>query len=542
MTGEQWRDERMLEWLESGPSDVPTDPLEAAVEYARAHPRRRWSWAGLRRVVMSQMHLQEVQPSPAPRRWGAAFAVVGVVVVAVAVIGGVSLLSRNGNDNAGGVVAPVATPTPSPTPAPSASRSALVDDTCTVATAAGNQFGRPGAVDGKGTDARFSDSVYPAFFLDDVLYIIDSRNNTIRTMTRDGMVSTLAGKAGEAGYVDGPADAARFNRPTAAAADGRGVIYVADTGNHVIRKITQDGMVSTLAGNAGKTGRRDGVGSAAQFIEPFSLAVDAAGNVYVGEVDGYTIRKITPDGTVTTLVGKAGEYRYGVDGPASEGGFGWPFWLGFDAQGVLHAVDVNKEYDESRLRTVAPDGTVTTAKADWQSAGQPGSAWYDPSGTVYVTSPLRGTVSKLTPDGTVTVIARNFMGPIGIVGDASGTLYVGQDDSPAIRTITCAVGGGFPTGRWSRPLPSGMTGVAEFRPDGTWTYTRDGESMSTGTYSTDAGTLTFLTDSGCSEQNAERGTYAWTYANGQLTFRRLDDQCLVGRVTTFDGNTWTRAE
>jgi hypothetical protein len=167
---------------------------------------------------------------------------------------------------------------------------------------------------------------------------------------------------------------------------------------------------------------------------------------------------------------------------------------------------------------------------------------------------MDGTVLRATPDGTVTILAgetrsdvayrdgtgdvARFQGPLGIAGDGSGTLYVADTESATLRKVECP----FPTGRWSRPLPSGMTGVAEFRPDGTWTYTRDGESLSTGAYSTDAGTLTFLTDSGCSEQNAERGTYAWTYANGQLTFRRLDDQCLVGRVTTFDWSTWTRAE
>jgi hypothetical protein len=103
-------------------------------------------------------------------------------------------------------------------------------------------------------------------------------------------------------------------------------------------------------------------------------------------------------------------------------------------------------------------------------------------------------------------------------------------------------GSAFPTGTWTASLPNSGTGVVEFRSDGTWSYTLAGEQTSTGTYSTDKDTFTWLTDSFCQEQNAEQGTYTWTYANGQLTFKKQNDECRVGRVTTFDGRAWTQAK
>jgi hypothetical protein len=114
--------------------------------------------------------------------------------------------------------------------------------------------------------------------------------------------------------------------------------------------------------------------------------------------------------------------------------------------------------------------------------------------------------------------------------------------TPAPTPVATPAPAAFPTGAWTRTTASGLPGVVEFRPDGTWTYTRGDEEMSTGTYTVDATTLTFETDAGCREQNAERGTYAWTYADGELSFTKLDDACAVGRVTTFDGSTWTPKE
>src|SRR5207237_1018476 len=124
------------------------------------------------------------------------------------------------------------------------------------------------------------------------VYVADTDNSTIRKITSAGVVSTLAGTAGSAGSADGTGSAARFNYPQGVAVDGSGNVYVADTDNNTIRKITSAGVVSTLAGTAGSTGGVDGTGSAAQFYSPYGVAVDGSGNVYVADTYSYAIRKI----------------------------------------------------------------------------------------------------------------------------------------------------------------------------------------------------------------------------------------------------------
>src|SRR3989440_9565 len=117
--------------------------------------------------------------------------------------------------------------------------------------------------------------------------------------------TTLAGAASP-GSADGTGSAARFNGPFGVATDSSGDVYVADTGNNTIRKITPAGVVTTLAGLAGITGSADGTGSTARFSDPDGVATDPSGNVYVADTFNHTIRKITPAGVVTTLAGLAG--------------------------------------------------------------------------------------------------------------------------------------------------------------------------------------------------------------------------------------------
>src|SRR5439155_685875 len=160
--------------------------------------------------------------------------------------------------------------------------------------------------DGTGSAARF---YYPEGVAADAggnVYVADSGNSTIRKITPAGVVTTLTGLAGKPGSDDGAGSAARFAYPVGVAADAAGNVYVADSDNHTIRKITPAGGVTTLAGLAASPGGADGTGSAARFYYPGGVAADAAGNVYVADTDNYTIRKITPGGVVTTLAGLAG--------------------------------------------------------------------------------------------------------------------------------------------------------------------------------------------------------------------------------------------
>ena len=155
-------------------------------------------------------------------------------------------------------------------------------------------------IDGPGAMARFAAPTGIAVDANGVLYVADRYNHTIRRISATGIVSTLAGQAGNQGDSDGPGPMARFNHPTGVAVDAGGTVYVADRYNHTIRKISPAGMVTTLAGSAGNTGDADGIGLVARFNQPTGVTVNATGSVYVADCFNRSIRKITPKGEVTT--------------------------------------------------------------------------------------------------------------------------------------------------------------------------------------------------------------------------------------------------
>lgn len=162
-----------------------------------------------------------------------------------------------------------------------------------------------GSADGAGSAALFTTPRGISIDGKDNLYVADEGNCNIRKITPDGVVTTLAGVAGKTGSADGAGTTATFAGPRALAADAGGTVYVADTDNHCIRKITPAGMVTTLAGLAGEAGLADGAASAARFAEPRGIAVDTAGNIYVADSGNSAIRQITADGNVTTIVAAA---------------------------------------------------------------------------------------------------------------------------------------------------------------------------------------------------------------------------------------------
>ena len=192
-----------------------------------------------------------------------------------------------------------------------------------VTTLAGTA-GMSGSADGTGADARFYFPQGLAVDSADNLYVTDENNHTLRKITPAGVVTTLAGTAGAAGSTDGTGAAARFNFPTGVAIDRAGNLYVTDSSNSTVRKVTPTGVVTTLAGAAGKIGSVDGTGAAARFHFPAGVAVDRTGNVYVTDFRGSTLRKITPAGTTTTIAGTPSKARV-VLGTAP--GFAFPLFL-----------------------------------------------------------------------------------------------------------------------------------------------------------------------------------------------------------------------
>ena len=171
--------------------------------------------------------------------------------------------------------------------------------------------------------ASFREPSGVAFDGDGNLYVADTANHTIRKVTPAGVVTTFAG-SGSSGSDDGTGTAASFNYPRGVAVDGDGNLYVADTNNNTIRKVTPAGEVTTFAGS-GSYGSDDGTGTAASFANPRGVAVDGDGNLYVADTNNNTIRKVTPAGVVTTFAGSGstGQMMGPAPQPASTSRKGW---------------------------------------------------------------------------------------------------------------------------------------------------------------------------------------------------------------------------
>jgi secreted PhoX family phosphatase len=193
------------------------------------------------------------------------------------------------------------------------------------------------------------------------VYVADTASQTVRQITPDGVVTTLAGLALNGGSADGTGSAARFNGPWSVAVDSVGNVYVAEDGNSTIRKIARGGTVTTLAGLALNYGSADGTGSAARFRGPYGVAVDSAGNIYVAEDGNSTIRKITPDGVVTTLGGLAGSSG-SDDGTGSAARFNALWGVAVDSAGNVYVADAKNNAIRvggvtPLALSIAPDGS-----------------------------------------------------------------------------------------------------------------------------------------------------------------------------------------
>jgi sugar lactone lactonase YvrE len=280
-----------------------------------------------------------------------------------------------------------------------------------VTTWAGSASGTgSGAVNETGAAARFN---YPSGIAADAagtLYIADSINQVIRKITATGVVSTIAGTVGENGSTDGMGLAAKFTDPTGVALDNAGNLYVADRGNSVIRKITVTGVISTLAGSANETGSLNGVGTAARFEHPNDIAVDDAGNVYVADTRNSAIRKISTDGVVTTIAGLAG-VNGKDDGNGSVARFDNPYGIAVDGAGNLYVADTFN----GAVRKITAAGDVTTVAGTFNN---PIDVAVDASGNLFVAEESSGTIRKITPTGKVSIVVGK-VGAIGFDASAA---------------------------------------------------------------------------------------------------------------------------
>lgn len=293
-------------------------------------------------------------------------------------------------------------------------------------------------------------------------------------------ISVFAGSLTASGTADGDATSARFNHPYGLVFDTAGSLYVADGGNHTIRKITPAAQVSTLAGAPGVNGYADGVGAAARFDLPSGLAIDQTGNLLVADTHNLKIRRVTPAGAVTTVAT--------VPNGLSSSALYYPGGVAMDAAGNLYVTT------QKTTRKISPAGDVTLLEGSDTETYMYGTLFFTPrgitvdsAGTVYVTDLNFGGIDKAVGGATSVVrvagrpggyggladgtgAAANFSDPAALTTDAKGNVYVADTGNNAIRKMTPAgqvttVAGALAT---DPDLAAGMQaseGIA-FGPDG----------------------------------------------------------------------------
>jgi formylglycine-generating enzyme required for sulfatase activity len=327
-----------------------------------------------------------------------------------------------------------------------------------VSTLAGS--GIQGHANGQGSEASFYAPFGVAIDFNGNLYVVDYGANKIKKIDPNGNVSNLAG-SGNVSSIDGFGVAVGFAFPRGVAVDGNGSVFVADSSNHSIRKIAADSNVTTLAGiSDGIGGYLDAQGREAKFNYPTDVAIDVNGNLFVADANNNLIRKISTNGNVTTLAGSG--ISGNADGPGASANFNKPWGVAVDGSGNVYVADSGN----NRIRKITANGTVTTLAGSGSatftdgigasaSFNTPTGVAVDGGGNVYVADSENNRIRKISLSGEVTTLAgsgngyyvdglgaaASFKGPIGVAVDGNGSVYVTDSGNYRIRKITPTTSG-----------------------------------------------------------------------------------------------------
>jgi sugar lactone lactonase YvrE len=407
-----------------------------------------------------------------------------------------------------------------------------ISPTQAVTTLAGSlSTGQYGLADGTGSAALFHSPQGIAFDpVDGNLYVADTANNAIRRVTPLGVVTTIAGFSGTAGNADGPVSTATFDGPTDIAVDAAGNIYVSEEFSYVVRKISTDGMVSTLAGMYKVPGAVNGTGTGALFDDPQGLAVDSAGDVFVADTFNDAIREITPDRVVSTVAGQLNRLGH-EDGVGTAAQFELPYGLAIDTAGNLYVADTSNQ----TIRKLSVAGTIaatptgltgTTAVNVSAAPGSltPGTTYYYRAGATNGSGTALGNVLSFVAGGTtagapvvvttgqataITDTTADVPATVNPEGsDTTVTVVYGTDHSLSSNTLT-SNGTDAGNGTMNEPLTIALSGLA---PQTTYYYevmATNGGGTTTGTigqFTTAAAVPTSIDATAGTPQSATAGT------------------------------------